>query len=142
MRPGVALFLFLLAGPAPAGSDPFPKADPASVGLEPDALRQLADVVRGWVRDGKVVGAELHVIKNRRTVLHEGFGHRDREAGAAMEPGPAPSSAPPSDFWGGGSPLGRGALSWTVSPPWSPEVITTYVSLDGPVTTSRAWKPS
>jgi CubicO group peptidase (beta-lactamase class C family) len=77
----------VLAAPALAGSDPFPKAEPASVGLKPETLRQLADVVRGWVSEGKIVGGELHVIKNRRTVLHEGFGHRDREAGAAMEPG-------------------------------------------------------
>src|SRR5690606_35656159 len=38
-------------------------------------------------RDGTIVGGELLVIKNRRTILHEAYGLRDREDGRPMEPG-------------------------------------------------------
>ena len=63
---------------------PFVPATPASQGLSPEALQQLAEEVDGYVRDHRVVGAELLVIKNRKTVLHQGFGWRDREAKVPM----------------------------------------------------------
>jgi CubicO group peptidase (beta-lactamase class C family) len=62
----------------PAASH-FAYEPPENVGLAADQLRQIADRVQGWVEDGEAVGAEILVIKNRRIVLHEAFGWRDRE---------------------------------------------------------------
>ncbi len=64
---------------------PFLYATPESQGLSPEALEKLADIVGGYVADESIVGAELVVIKNRRTVLHEVFGWRDRDEGIPME---------------------------------------------------------
>jgi CubicO group peptidase (beta-lactamase class C family) len=48
------------------------------------ALQELARVVQGYVDDDKIVGAQLLVIKNRRTVLDQAFGWRDRDDKVAM----------------------------------------------------------
>jgi CubicO group peptidase (beta-lactamase class C family) len=71
----------------PASAPPaFPEATPESQGLSSQSLRALGDIVKGYVEKDYAVGAELLVIKNRRTVLHEVFGHRDREQELPWEP--------------------------------------------------------
>jgi CubicO group peptidase (beta-lactamase class C family) len=72
---------------AAEGQEPFPVARPEAVGVAPEALEGLAGVVRGWVEDGSVVGAELLVVQDRRTVLHRAWGWKDREQQLALEPG-------------------------------------------------------
>ena len=86
----IVLFLFLIAfawGGIAAGQETtaFPIAAPESQGMSSDALNALADVVRDHLDRDFVVGAELLVIKNRRTVLHESFGFRDRDDKIAWE---------------------------------------------------------
>jgi len=66
----------LAAGPAA----PFPPVDPARVGIPAQALETLAGRVRQMVEEEEIVGGELLVIKNRRTVLRRAFGWKDREA--------------------------------------------------------------
>jgi CubicO group peptidase (beta-lactamase class C family) len=66
-------------GSAWAEPPAFPAATPESQGVPAAALRQLADEVAGYVKDGTTVGAELLVIKNRKTIVHEVFGDRDRD---------------------------------------------------------------
>ncbi len=57
----------------------FAPATPESQGLSSAELKELAGVVAGFVKEEKILGAELLVIKNRRAVLHETFGFRDVE---------------------------------------------------------------
>jgi CubicO group peptidase (beta-lactamase class C family) len=40
--------------------------------------------IQKWVDDKEVVGAEVHIIKNRRTVLHKSFGDKDKERHVPM----------------------------------------------------------
>ena len=83
----VATLLALAAPLAPAlAEDAFPRAAPESTGLSADALAELADVVQGYVDRDMAVGAELLVIKDRQTVLHEAFGSRDRASQSPMQP--------------------------------------------------------
>jgi CubicO group peptidase (beta-lactamase class C family) len=63
----------------------FPYAKPESVGLFSEALEQLADTVRGYFEKDMIVGTELVVIKNRRIVLHEAIGCKDRDEQSPME---------------------------------------------------------
>ena len=65
----------------------FPAATPESQGMSREALSKLAGIVNSFVEDESIVGAELLVVKNRRTVLHEGFGWKDEERELRMEPG-------------------------------------------------------
>src|SRR5262249_19201655 len=60
-------------------------ANPESQGIPAAAVRQLGDEVSGYVKAGTIVGAELLVIKNRRAILHEVYGDRDREDKRPME---------------------------------------------------------
>jgi CubicO group peptidase (beta-lactamase class C family) len=83
----VLLAALPLGRPACAQGPAFPAATPESQGISADALRELAAIARGYVTDDQAVGAELLVVKNRRTVLHEAYGMADRERGVAMAPG-------------------------------------------------------
>ena len=71
-------------GQPACGQDPFPAATPASQGIPTVALARLADLVDGFVEADEIVGAELLIIKNRRTVMHEVFGDDDRRRDRPM----------------------------------------------------------
>ena len=70
-----------------AAANPFPPAKPEAVGLDPAAVRELAARVKLWVEQEDAVGAELLVIKNRRTVLHEAYGLKDLDDREPLTPG-------------------------------------------------------
>ena len=48
-------------------------------------LEELESILNRFIEEDLIVGAELLVIKNRRTVLHKGFGWKDRENQKHME---------------------------------------------------------
>jgi len=68
-----------LAGAARPSEDPFPPAKPEEVGLRSTELAKLVAEVRRWADAGEIVGAEILVVKDRRTVLHEAIGFADAE---------------------------------------------------------------
>jgi CubicO group peptidase (beta-lactamase class C family) len=63
----------------------FPPATPESQGVATANVRRLADEVARHVKMGTIVGGELLIIKNRKTILHEVYGDRDREDKRRME---------------------------------------------------------
>jgi CubicO group peptidase (beta-lactamase class C family) len=77
--------LFILCPVFPASAEDFPPASPESQGISSESLKKLSDTVEAFLETDQIVGAELVVIKNRHTVLHDVFGWRDREDKAAME---------------------------------------------------------
>ena len=81
-----ALIALVSAGSPALAREAFPEATPESRALSTQALRALADTVEDYVTRDMAVGAELLVIKDRRTVLHEAYGWRDREGQVPMEP--------------------------------------------------------
>ena len=54
--------------------NPFPDATPESQGIPSAALARVAELVNGFVDAEEIVGAELLIIKNQRTVMHKAFG--------------------------------------------------------------------
>ncbi len=83
-----AVWLCVLSGPAAAeDKTAFPAATPESQGVSTTAVRRLAAEVEEYVKDGTIVGGELLIIKNRKTILHEVYGERDRDDKRAMERG-------------------------------------------------------
>lgn len=89
MRIGIAVAWFgLMTAPAAAEENAaFPAATPESQGMSATAVRQLAEEVGNYVKAGTIVGGELLVIKNRKTILHEAYGDRDREDKLPLERG-------------------------------------------------------
>ncbi|MCH2183423.1 MAG: beta-lactamase family protein [Mariniblastus sp.] len=60
-----------------SADDPFPAATPESQGIPQAAVDRMSELVTGFVEAKEIVGAELLIIKNRRTILHEVFGQDD-----------------------------------------------------------------
>jgi len=83
----LALCPFLAASAAAAREDAFPPSTAMAEGVSPDALDGLDQLVAGFVDDGEIVGAELLVVVNGRSILHRSYGWRDREAEAPMTDG-------------------------------------------------------
>ena len=52
----------------------FPVATPESQGVSAAAVRRVAGEVEEYVKNGTIVGGELLIIKNRKTILHEVYG--------------------------------------------------------------------
>lgn len=67
-------------------ADPFPPAEPARMDVDADRLDRLSRALDGWVAEGRVVGAEVRVIRSRRTVLQHCAGWLDREQGRPWVP--------------------------------------------------------
>ena len=63
----------------------FSYASPESQGISNETVKELVDTVQSYFDEEMIVGAELVVIKNRRIVLHEVFGWKDRENETSME---------------------------------------------------------
>ncbi len=63
----------------------FSYASPESQGISNETVAELFDTVRGYFDEEMIVGAELVVIKNRKIVLHEVVGWKDRENEIPME---------------------------------------------------------
>ncbi|MDG2014749.1 MAG: serine hydrolase [Pirellulaceae bacterium] len=55
----------------------FPKATPQNLGVSSAVIDRLSELVSGFVEAEEIVGAELLIIKNQRTLMHEVFGHDD-----------------------------------------------------------------
>lgn len=69
------------------GQTDFSEATPESQGLSAAAVGRIADEVREYVKNGTIVGGELLILKNRKKILHETFGDRDREEKRPMARG-------------------------------------------------------
>jgi len=59
--------------------------EPSQEGMSEIVLFSIKEKVASWVKDKKVVGAEILIIKDRKTVFHEVFGWKDREREIPME---------------------------------------------------------
>lgn len=73
-----------LAPPAQASQEAFPPSTALAEEVSPESLARLGQLVQSFVDDEEIVGAELLVIKNGRSILHEGFGLKDQEQEVAM----------------------------------------------------------
>jgi len=84
-----ALLTAVLLASAQDSSKPpaFPPSTALEQGISPEILAGLSALVRSFVESDEIVGAELQVIVKGRTVLHEGYGWRDREEKVPMQPG-------------------------------------------------------
>ncbi|TAJ12409.1 MAG: class A beta-lactamase-related serine hydrolase, partial [Planctomycetota bacterium] len=75
------------AASRPSAPAAYPSATALEQRISPEILAGLDALVRSFVETDEIVGAELHVIVRGRTVLHEGYGWRDREERVPMQPG-------------------------------------------------------
>jgi len=52
----------------------FPYIEPSQVGISDIILSSIKEQAALWVKEKKVVGAEILIIKDRKTIFHEVFG--------------------------------------------------------------------
>ncbi|MGZ3409522.1 MAG: serine hydrolase domain-containing protein [Xanthobacteraceae bacterium] len=65
-------------------SDPLPRARPLDVGLAPERLTRIADVLNADIEAGKMPGAVLAIARRGRLAFLETYGMRDKAAGVTM----------------------------------------------------------
>tara|TARA_R110002073_G_scaffold85403_7_gene203431 strand:- start:4548 stop:6683 length:2136 start_codon:yes stop_codon:yes gene_type:complete len=69
----------------PAADEPyFPASTALAEGVSPDALTDLHQLVQSFVDEDEIVGGELLVVKNGKTILHESYGLSDFDAQTPM----------------------------------------------------------
>lgn len=66
-------------------SPAIPYVQPEEVGLSREKLDWLGDEIASWVASGELVGAELLIVKDEKTVFHEAYGWSNRERGLPVE---------------------------------------------------------
>ncbi len=59
--------------------------EPSQTGIEDQVLASIKKQAASWVRQQKVVGAEILIIKKGTIIFHEVFGWKDRERNIQME---------------------------------------------------------
>lgn len=64
---------------------PYPCVAPGEVGLDEQLLQAFTDDVQEWVAEGRLVGAELLIVKNRRIAWHVAVGWSDLERDLPLE---------------------------------------------------------
>jgi CubicO group peptidase (beta-lactamase class C family) len=87
-----AVILCVLCNPVPSQkpssrqkAPSFPYVEPSQAGIDDKLLSSIQQQATSWVKEKKVVGAEILILKDRKTVFHEVFGWKDRERDIPME---------------------------------------------------------
>jgi CubicO group peptidase (beta-lactamase class C family) len=63
----------------------FPDIKPEHVGVASNKLQIIKNQLNRWVESGDIVGAELLIIKKKRTILHDAFGWMNLEKKIPMK---------------------------------------------------------
>ncbi len=64
----------------PGIPDPaFPYAQTKETVFTKKALEELGDELTSWVASGELIGGELLIIQDEKTIFHEAYGWSDRE---------------------------------------------------------------
>lgn len=72
--------LRVVAQPATPASAQLPAATPASVGVSPEGLASIDQVLQGYVADGRLPGVLALVARNGKVVYRKAFGYADAQA--------------------------------------------------------------
>lgn len=64
----------------------FPASTPLAEGISPEGVARLDELIEGLVERGEIVGGELLIVKNGRTVFQDAYGWRDKEGKVPMAP--------------------------------------------------------
>ncbi len=65
-------------------ADPLPRAEPESVGLSPERLDRIGQVLKADIERGRIPGAVVAIARKGRLAYYEAFGYLDKTAGTPM----------------------------------------------------------
>lgn len=65
--------------------EPLPVADPAKAGMSVEELGKVGPIVEGYIKEKKLAGANVLVLRKGEVVYQKSFGFRDLRAKAPME---------------------------------------------------------
>lgn len=82
--PRWSLSIILFASFATFAADPLPRARPESVGLSPDQLERIGQVLKADAERGQIPGAVVAIARKGRLAYFEAFGYQDKAAGTPM----------------------------------------------------------
>jgi CubicO group peptidase (beta-lactamase class C family) len=78
--------LRVVAQPAAPASAQLPAAVPASVGVSPEGLATIDQVLQGYVVDGRLPGVIALVARDGKVVYRKAFGYADAQAKTPLRP--------------------------------------------------------
>jgi CubicO group peptidase (beta-lactamase class C family) len=80
----IVLSLAMVLAAAPFGAEPFPRATPESVGLNPAKLQEATDLMNRLVAERRIAGAVAAVARRGKLAYLEAVGVQDLETRAPM----------------------------------------------------------
>src|SRR6266571_121149 len=83
-RPSLLLSLVLFLSSLAFGADPLPRAKPEAVGLSPERLARIGQVVNADIERGRLPGMVVAIARKGRLAYYESFGYLDKQAGTPM----------------------------------------------------------
>src|SRR2546427_3011623 len=66
------------------GADPLPRAQPEAVGLSPERLARIGQVLNADIERGRLPGMVVAIARKGRLAYYESFGYLDKQAGTPM----------------------------------------------------------
>ena len=78
------LILYGLSFTSLAQENTFPYLSPENLGIHSTTLSNISQLIENKVENDEIVGAELLIINNRKTILHEAYGWKDIEDSIPM----------------------------------------------------------
>lgn len=75
----ILIFALFSCSQNDSNEDYFVEGTPESVGLESEKLQPIYDTIKTWVDQGKLMGAEVLIIKDGQVIMHEAEGWSDFE---------------------------------------------------------------
>ena len=78
------LSIFLFSSFSAFAADPLPRARPESVGLSPEQLERIGQVLKADVERGQIPGAVVAIARKGRLAYFEAFGYQDKAANVPM----------------------------------------------------------
>ena len=73
-----------LSSLAASAADPLPRAQPEAVGLSPERLARIGQVVNADIERGRLPGMVVAIARKGRLAYYESFGYLDKQAGTPM----------------------------------------------------------
>src|SRR5450631_4220183 len=80
----IAATMAMATAEAACADPPLPMAKPESVGMSPERLARIGEILKADIGAGRIPGAVIAIARHDKLVMFEAYGWRDKQAGLPM----------------------------------------------------------